>query len=319
MRFTLRLLPTLLTKITACTALLTVVSGVGLPLSWAKAQELPPMPIQFNPETLRSPGRPGGRRRGGGSRGECATGDIPLSAIAYAESQSTRALGVDVIEESVGSFTTQAQPLLWFYMPEAISEDRGATLMVQNERGEVVYEGRLAGATEDNGIISVPLAVEMAPESAYRWILSLDCGDTASESVSGWIARQSPGSTASRLLAQAEPRNRVALYANYGYVQDALSELAMLRLADRDNEELAQNWVGFLSGLGLEDLTAAPMLDCCELAGIEPEEREVDEVDEAMEPEVELETEPVEVEENAEPRESVIERVRRRGRSPLNR
>ena len=267
------------------------------------------MPIQFNPDTLRSPGRPGGRRRGGGSRGGCAVDGVPLSAIAYADSQSSQSLGVEV--ESVGSFTTQAQPRLWFYMPEAISEDSGAELILQNEREEVIYRGRLEGKTEDNGIISVPMAVELAPGAAYRWALSLDCGDTASQSVSGWIVRQDADVNASRLLTQAAPRNRVALYANYGYVQDALNELANLRIANLEDEEIAENWVGFLSGLGLEDLTAAPILDCCELAGVEAE---MPEAEASVE-----EAEPVEQEAQEEQRESVIERVRGRGRSPLDR
>ena len=285
------------------------------------------MPIQFNPETLRSPGRPGGRRRGGGSRGECVAGSLPLSAIAYADSRSSRALGVDVVEESVGSFTTQAQPLLWFYMPKAVSEESSAELIVQNERNEIVYRGKLEGQTDRDGIIHVPLAVEMAPESAYRWVLSLDCGDTASESVSGWVVRQNADPKVARLFAQAEPHNRVALYANYGYLQDALSELAMLRVANLDDAELARSWVGFLSGLGLEDLTAAPILDCCKIGGVgadmpEAEESAEEPVEESVEESADEPAEkiaPIEREENPTRRESTIDRVRRRGRSPLDR
>lgn len=334
MRSTFRFLPFLFNA-TACTALIATVGTIGLPPLRAKAQELPPLPIQFNPETLRSPGRPGGRRRGGGSRGECGAHSVPLSAIAYADSQSSRALGVDVVEESVGSFTTQAQPLLWFYMPEAISEGNSAELIVQNEREEIVYRGQLEGRTDKDGIIHVPLAVEMAPGSAYRWVLSLDCGDTAAESVSGWVVRQNAGPNVARLFAQAEPHNRVALYANYGYLQDALSELAMLRLANLDDEELARSWIGFLSGLGLEDLMAAPILDCCRLGDVDADVPGTEEVVEesAEEPAEELAEEPVEAsteepveeiapverEENSVRRESTIDRVRRRGRSPLDR
>lgn len=314
--FSLRL-PPFWVKMFACSILLAVVGSVAIP---AKAQELPPMPIQFNPETLRSPGRPGGRRRGGGSRGGCAVGEVPLSAIAYSDSRSSQSLGVDVVSESVGAFTTQAQPLLWFYLPQAISNETGAELIVKNERDELVYRGRLTGSTDDNGIIGVPMPVEMAPGSAYHWFLSLDCGETSSESVDGWVVRQAAQANVARLLTQAEPRNRAALYANYGYVQDALSELAMLRLADLDDREIAAAWVGFLSGLGLEDLTAAPILDCCELAGADAEE--VDAQDTEVEaPEVEAVEAPVPVERELSepPSRSVIERVRGRGRSPRDR
>lgn len=290
----------------AGTTLLATLGSVVMPLPPAKAQTLPPMPIQFNPETLRSPGRPGGRRRGGGSRGGCTVGNVPLSAIAYSEARSGQALGVEVVSESVGAFTTQAQPLLWFYMPRAISDETGAALIVKDERDEVVYQGRLKGSTDDNGIIGVPMPVEMAPGSAYHWFLALDCGEAASESVDGWVVRQAVDSNSARLLAQATPRNRAALYTNYGYVQDALSELAMLRLADLNDREIAEDWVVFLRGLGLEDLTAAPMLDCCELVGMDAEVPGAETVEEEV---------PVEREGSEEPSRSVIERVRDRGRS----
>ena len=303
----LRLTPAFWIKTLACTTLLVTVGSVVIPLQPAQAQELPPMPIQFNPETLRSPGRPGGRRRGGGSRGECTVGNVPLSAIAYSETTSGQSLGVEVVSESVGLFTTQAQPLLWFYMPRAISSETGAELIVKDERDELVYRGQLKGSTDDNGIISVPMPVEMALGSAYHWFLALNCGEAASESVDGWVVRQAVDANSARLLTQAEPQNRVALYANYGYVQDALGELAMLRLADLDNREIAEDWVEFLSGLGLEDVTAAPILRCCELAGIDAEASEGAAVEEAM---------PAETEERAAPRQSVIEQVRDRRRSP---
>ena len=294
----------------AGTALLVTVGMGVMPLRPVKAESLPSMPIQFNPETLRSPGRPGGRRRGGGSRGECAVGNVPLSAIAYSEAQSGRSLGVEIVNESVGSFTTQAQPLLWFYMPRPISDETGAALIVKDERDEVVYQGRLKGSTGDSGIIGVPMPVEMELGSAYHWFLALDCGEAASESVDGWVVRQGVDPNTARLLTQAAPRNRVALYTTYGYVQDALSELAMLRLADLDDQEIAENWVRFLSGLGLEDLTAAPILDCCKLAGMDVEEPNVEEIEE---------TAPVESEESEVPGRSVIEQLRDRGRSPRDR
>lgn len=286
-----------------------------VPLRSVEAQEsqrgpaLPPLPIQFNPDNISNPGRPGGRRRGGGSRGGCAADGVPLTAIAYSTSEIGEELGVEVEIESVGSLTTQAQPLLWFYMPQAVSDDISAELIVKDETDEVLYRGQIEGRTNDNGIISVPMAVELAAGSAYHWFLSLECDEADLVRVDGWIARQNSRPEVMRLFAQAEPRNRAALYANYGYVQDALNELAAMRLADLDNEAIAQDWVGFLNSLGLEELTAAPILDCCEVAGVDVdrpriEEREV--------------VEPAEETQEA-PRESVFERVRGREESPRDR
>ena len=281
----------------------------------AIAQTLPPMSIQFAPGELVNPGRPGGRRRGGGSRGGCSADGVPLSAIAYSDSQPGTELGVPVANESVGAFTTQAQPTLWFYLPQALSSEVQAELVVKDEQDAVLYRGQLKGNMNNNGIISVPMAVDLAVGNAYHWFLSLDCGETDTDSVDGWIVRRENRPEVTRILTQAEPRNRAAIYASYGYLQDALSELATLRLRNLDDSAIAEDWVGFLSDLGLEDLIAAPILDCCQLAGINADTPAVEPVKPIEETIEEIESAPP----NKPEERSVIERVPGSARSPRDR
>ncbi len=249
-----------------------------LPMYPAAAQQLPPLPVQFNPDKLINPGRPGGRRRGGGSRGDCAVNGNPdegnpdegnpaegdLSAIAYATSQTVRELDVTINQETVGTLTTQAQPTLWFYLPVPLSDQTETNFVVKNEQNVTLYAGQLLGETDRAGIVQVPLGVELAVGTRYQWFLTLNCGGEPS-TVNGWIARQAPNPALSRPFAEASPRNRAALFANQGFLQDAITELAALRLANPEDEIVEQDWRALLSALGLADLATMPLLDCCTL------------------------------------------------------
>lgn len=286
-----------------------------LPLSPATAQPLPALPIQFNPDTIQNPGRPGGRRRGGGSRGDCLSGNIPLSAIAYADSRTVSELGIERTDETVGMLTTQARPMLWFYLPSELSDETETAFVVKDSRDQVLYQGQLAGETDRDGVVGLPMAVELSPGSAYQWFLTMDCGGGEQATVNGWVGRKSADAAMGQMLEGVSDRNRAALYANYGFLQDTLSELAALQLADA--EANTQDWASFLSTLGLSDLSAAPLLDCCQLADAqapsieaEIEETEREEI-EAVEP-IAPEPEETEAPEERDPR-TILERARDRG------
>lgn len=234
----------------------------------AVAQTLPSLPIQFNPDMLENPGRPGDRRRGGGSRGGCQA-DIPLTAIAYASSQAVEELGVQSIDQAVGTLTTQAQPILWFYLPGPLTDDTAAEFIVKDSKDTLLYQGQLVGQTDSGGIINVPMPLDLEPDVDYHWFLVYDCDESDRTQVDGWVERRAPNPTLSRTLDQADDRSQAALYANSGYLQDALTELAALRIANPEDEAIAQDWATFLSALDLPDLTAAPLLDCCQVTSIQ--------------------------------------------------
>ena len=308
-------LPVSMKSLLKATALFGVTIFSGAFLSAASAQQLPPLPIEFNPDNLINPGRPGGRRRGGGSRGICQAG-LPLTAISYADSRTVQELGVTSTDETVGMLTTQVQPTLWFYVPTAL-DDVATEFIVKNVQDQVVYEGRLSGETEGTGIIGVPLAAEMAVGTAYRWFLTVDCDETERVTVDGWVERRATGPDATRTLRQASARNRAALYANYGFLQDAVSELAVMRMVEPDDEAISLEWRRLLSALDLPELANVAVLPCCELADASAEVPVEVEVDVPVDVEVE-EIEVLETVNEAEPEESedprsVLERARERG------
>jgi len=256
-----------LLPLTAFSTMATIVLAAFWPLRPAIAQQLPTLPLQFDPTQLVNPGRPGGRRRGGASRGGCPA-DSDLTAIAAASRQTVRALDVDIPVETVGSLTSLARPNLLFYLPVPLSERTRTLVVIKSEQGAVLYEGQLSGETDRAGVVSVPLPVDLAPGNRYEWFLTVDCGEGEQTSVNGWIANRAIDPSLQRSLRQATPRNRAALYADAGFLQDTLSELAALRLANPDDEPLAQYWVSLLNLLELSDIAIASLLDCCQLTDI---------------------------------------------------
>ena len=259
----------LITTVALSTLAAAAFSSVLLVPSVAIAQLQPTLPIQFDPGTLENPGRPGDRRRGGGSRGGCQA-DIPLTAIAYASSQIVEELGVQSVEETVGTLTTQAQPVLWFYLPGPRAESRRAEFIVKDSQDDLLYQGQLVGETDSSGIVSVPMPLTLEPDASYHWALILDCDESDRTWVEGWVERRTADPLLTETLAETNARSRAALYANHGYLQDTLTELAALRIANPEDEAIAQDWATFLSDLDLLDLTAAPLLDCCQVESTLP-------------------------------------------------
>jgi hypothetical protein len=251
------------------TALVTVtlLSELLSPLA-ATAQRQPSTLAQFSPNRIVNPGRPGGRRRGGGSRGGCPA-DSVLTALTHGENQSVQALGVTRTEETVGALTLHEQPTLWFYLPIALNSNSAATLTVKNDQGELLYSGNLAGETTTAGIVGVPLEIALSEGQDYEWFLALDCGGGEQDTVNGWIGRRTVDSAMIRTLIQADDRNRATLYGDEGFLQDSLSELATARLNNPQDGAIAQDWTALLTELGLAEVAPAPVLDCCQLVRAE--------------------------------------------------
>ena len=299
----------------ALSALSLVAFSALRPLS-AIAQQLPPMPVQFDPDSLTNPGRPGGRRRGGGSRGSCQ-GELPLTAIAYASSTNVEELGITQTLEVVGMLTTQAQPTLWFYLPDPLIDSATTEFVIKDSGEQVLYRGQLTGETDDSGIVGVPVAIDLEAGAAYHWYLTIDCEENERAVVDGWIERRLPDPTLSNLLIQASPRNRVALYANAGFLQDALTELATLRLSNLEDAAIAQDWVSFLSALDLPELTVASLLDCCQIGSAPAPDTAIETNEAAVDPDPAPE-QPAPADMPDDP--SVIEQAReRQGSSPRDR
>lgn len=252
----------------------------------AVAQQLPPLPLEFNPREIGNPGRPGGRRRGGGSRGVCSAG-LPLSAIAYADTQIITELDITRIDEQVGMLTTQPQPTLWFYLPQPLASTP-TEFILRDASSQLLYQGRLVGSTDSGAIVAAPVPIALLPNVPYQWSLTIDCDESDRTTVRGWIESRTLSDSLTNDLSEANARNRAALYASAGYLQDSLTELARLRSLRPDDEAITQVWQDFLIALDLPELVNLPVsASCCSVsnAPIEapiPEDLLIEESPEAL-------------------------------------
>lgn len=242
----------------------------------AQQSTLPSLPIdQVNADAFVNVGRLGSRRQGNSAEADCPDG-IPLTAIAYSSPNTGAATA-----EAVGALTTSANPTLWFYLPIPLSETT-TQFTVTNGQGQNLYQGRLTGNTDSNGIIGIPLSANLPPGTPYQWTLSLSCNNTESTTVNDWIERRTPSADLTRTFTQANARNRVALYTNYGFFQDRLTELAGLRLSEPNDAEIDAAWRQMLLDLNLSALVNVPVLECCQVSNVPIPEEVTEEVTEAM-------------------------------------
>ena len=280
-------------RIAHTTQLLIALIAFSTPLSLkAIAQELPPLPIQFDPTRTNA-------ARVGNYEGTCEADGKRLSAIAYTNPTT---------QVANSALTAQAQPTLWFYSPFPI-EAASATFTLSDAQGNSRYESMISEQTESAGIFSIKIPEAITLGVPLQWSLALNC-EGEQTTLSGWIERGELYPDLARMVEAVGERNQAALYASYGVLQDAITAIATLRLTDPENEILAQDWSTFLSALNLSELANEPILDCCQVGAIE----EIEEIEEETEQVVEESEEVPEMEEPEEDNRTILQRARDRGR-----
>lgn len=198
-----------------------------------------------------SQGRPSGRR-GTGSRGDCPSVEMPLEALIPNERSGL------VIEEN---------PTLWFYIPFKSNQVSAGEFSLQDEEKNDVMRTSFPVPTQP-GIFSLQLktAKPLEINKTYTWYFKLYCqNNTTSKSsipsfVSGSLKRVAPDvKLEQQLKAATTPRAKIAAYAQNGIWYTALSELALLRIAEPQNTTFQQDWQNLLAYAGLKYLANKPI------------------------------------------------------------
>ncbi len=231
-------------------------------------------PIQFNPPPLPDRGRPEGRRRGGASRGNCASEQVPMTAIIPASVSPTLSLATALAEnstvETVFSLSAQASPSFWYYVPYPLRSTQ-LEFVLQDEDSNILYQGIWSpdesSPEESGGVIQVSLpdtAPALQPNGLYHWFFLAYCDDTNPEFVDGWILLSPMSEALSTALSNATPREQAALYAQNGLWQEALTILGeRYREAPTDSTR-ASDWESLLESAGVEALNEESLIECCQ-------------------------------------------------------
>ncbi len=215
--------------------------------------------LQFvAPEVPQNPGEPGGRGRGGGSRGDCK------------KYQSLTAL-VPLITRNSQTFpwglTTQAHPTFWFYLPAPLTAQTPLRFVLRDRQDQTLYSTIIHPVTTAAGIIRIPVPTSVpALESGktYRWGLSVQCDAGINPDyvfVRGVVQRVSlPNPIAQQLQSATTPLEQASIYGKQGIWFDAITTLGNARTTDA---AVLQAWKDLLRQGHLESLLAAPFTPCC--------------------------------------------------------
>ena len=180
-----------------------------------------------------------GRREGGGTRAICA-----LSTALIPEPSSAMAR------------TISPQPVFFFYLPKAVS-DEPASFLLTDEEGNKIYEKTFQLSTKQGGIVGINLLGEpgtppLEDNKKYNWSLIL-CGAERG----GWIERVALSSVQkSELEKLNNPQQRLNFYAQQGLWFEAIATLADLRASSPTNSLIQNQWIQLLKSAGFDPETA---------------------------------------------------------------
>ena len=197
-----------------------------------------------------------GRVRGGARRGNCPSASTELTALAPMTEDATRPLP----KTYVGGRTTAEHPTMWFYVPYALTADRTAEFILQDDTGKDLYRvnsTNFPASEQTPGIIGIALPSTIAPleiGKVYQWYFKLKCGLEAPIYVQGGIKRIPLAPTLASQLANASPQEQANLYlANHAWY-DAVAVLAQLHRTKPTDQAISAAWTDLLRSIGLGDL-----------------------------------------------------------------
>jgi hypothetical protein len=171
----------------------------------------------------------------------------------------------------VWSLTTSAHPTLWFYLPGELPSGATVEFIVQDQADNYIYKTEVQASLLQEGLakFSIPENGDaLALDIPYQWTLAVYCNPLQpSESVfvNGTIRRVALDARVESQIAQAEPLERVRLYAENGIWHDALDQLAIRYQAEPNNAELSSLWSSLLQQAALDELSLTPFAACCTL------------------------------------------------------
>ncbi|MEH2248115.1 DUF928 domain-containing protein [Nostoc sp.] len=202
-------------------------------------------------------GAPTGRRKGGTSRDGCTPLNMPITALVPGEEIAEKS-------KSFLTLTISEYPTFWVYVPDLPLNARFGEFLLQDENDENIYRISLS-LPEKASVFGIPLPqisqYTLKTNKNYQWYFKVFCGDPQKISdyyyVKAWVQRVPLTSKLESQLNLA-PSTRYTTYAANQLWQDAITNLANLRLNNPDSHILIEDWRLLLKDIGLSEL--APVL-----------------------------------------------------------
>lgn len=225
-----------------------------------------PLTAQASPELPDNGAPSSDQREGAATRGPCPRVDRRLTTlmplVPSPSSGSQESPTSITASKLVLGKTANSHPSFWFYLPYTLTPKRSAEFMLQDEAGKEIYQSVIAGAENKPGVVGFELpstAPSLEVGKRYRWFFTVYCGQEASVQVEGWVERVALDASVQRQLQQATPQQKIALYRQAGFWQEAITTLAQLRRQNPDDPALKTEWTKLLQSVGLEKIAPEPI------------------------------------------------------------
>ncbi|NJR16919.1 MAG: DUF928 domain-containing protein [Calothrix sp. CSU_2_0] len=258
---------------------LTTALGIALLSNMAYSPPLQAKPVSTSLTSIRftppppPPDRGAVGNRGGAASRGCNSEQTVTALVPIYEQTVNKTKQEAVTIGKVWGLTDTEHPSLLFFVPYKTSSIANIEFVLQkqvNNKSQTIYRTALTPAVSP-GIISVSLPETIPPleaETMYRWFLKVKvtCNPqqpSQLDYVEGWIQRINKNPALTELLKQAQPQQKVKIYAEKGIWYDAIATLVQLRLANPNDRNLLADWTSFLNSVGLESLANQPLTNCC--------------------------------------------------------
>ena len=248
-----------------CLLCISLISNIFIEIL-AKANPSPPQIVAVEyipPPDPPNRGSPGNRGEGG-SRG-CGSNHLEALVPVYSDTVSQNQT---ISMNQVWGLTSNRDPTFWFFVPYRRSSIKTIEFVLKNEQDKTIYSQPVT-IPKTPGIVNFHLRSSNATLELgknYHWFFNVQVACEALEStkvvdiVDGWVQRTNLNSALAASIKQATPQQKVALYAENGIWYDTLTTLAKLRSTHPKDATLAAEWTSLLKSVGLENLTAQPLV-----------------------------------------------------------
>jgi hypothetical protein len=226
---------------------------------------------KFNPPKPPRGPVPGGRVRGGATRGNnaviCQKTNPDFTALVYNTQKEN-----DIT--NVWGYTTLARPSLLFYIPFSQESQYKTKFTLKEEdidssidSGKSIYTDTIP-LPKKPGVVSWDLPAnspELKVGKRYRWYLTINC-DPERKSlpmyVEGVIYRVEVNPiVVNKLKTATTLQEKFAIYAENGIWYEAIATLAELRRRNPQDQSLRDSWRSLLTDVKLEDVVEEAILE----------------------------------------------------------
>lgn len=204
-------------------------------------------------------GAPIGRRKGGTSRNGCTPLNMPITALVPGE---------EIQDESKSflAFTTSEYPTFWVFVPELPKNAVLGEFRFQDENGKEIYTTSVSLPRKASVVgIKLPHNSQYALKinQKYQWYFKVFCGPQQTSEyfyVNTWIQRVALNFDLESQLKRTQSQEYTT-YALSQIWQDALTNLATLRLSNPNSRIFTEDWTLLLKDVGLAELATAPIVE----------------------------------------------------------